>query len=161
MNKLSSLLFRLLALAHFAWGLALVLLASWLAASAFRILPHMSTGTVVTNLPTMLVLAIAMAGPPAALGTWILALGRRLWTGSRPVRMALFVTHGLMLAPGAFALLAGRFALNAAARSAAHGGGLLGAIGYLPLALGACIVALALFSILVALAQPPVRAPGP
>ena len=52
---------RGLALAHFAWGVFLLLLAAWFATSAFRILPPMSTGTIRSNLPAVMVLILMLS----------------------------------------------------------------------------------------------------
>ena len=142
---------RCLALGHYAWGIALLLLAAWFATSAFRILPHMSTGTIWTNLPLALKLAVTRAGPLGMLGIWILVLGHRTWTGHAGLRTALLWTHGLLLLPGFLAVAGGVLALRAAARSAAQGGGLLGPIGGFPLEIGAGMVILALGSIALAL----------
>lgn len=140
-----------LALGHYAWGMALLLLAAWFATSAFRILPHMSTGTIWTNLPKATMLAVTQAGPLGMLGMWIMVLGHWTWTGRAGLRTALLWTHGLLLLPGLLAVWVGIYALRAAARSAAQGGGLLGSIGGFPLAIGAGVVMLALGSIALAL----------
>jgi len=142
---------RCLALGHYAWGIALLLLAAWFATSAFRILPHMSTGTIWTNLPKAMMLAVTQAGPLGMLGMWIMVLGHWTWTGHAGLRTALLWTHGLLLLPGLLAVWVGIYALRAAARSAAQGGGLLGPIGGFPLAIGAGVVMLALGSIALAL----------
>ena len=53
-----------------------------------------------------------------------------------------------ILAAGILAIAYGAFALAAASKSAAEGGGLMGAIGLFPLVIGGCLSALALSSIL-------------
>ena len=52
------------------------------------------------------------------------------------------MTHGLRLGPALLAVAVGIADLRAAERSAAHGGGLLGAIGLIPLILGGCLAIL-------------------
>jgi len=140
-----------MALGHYVWGAALLILAAWFAISALRVLPYMSTGTIWTNLPTSLIMAASQAAPLTALGMWIMVLGHRAWTGHAGLRKALITTHLLLLLPGLLAAAVGVFALRAGARSAAQGGGLLSPIGLFPLAIGAGMVVLALTSIVLAL----------
>lgn len=146
---------RCLALVHYAWGLALILLASWIVTSAFLILPHMSTGNIWIGLPTFLMLAASHAAPLGVLGMWIVILGHRTWTGHAGLRTALITTHGLLLLPGLLAAALGVFTMRAAARSAAQGGGLLSPVAVIPLAIGVPVVTLALGSILLALTAVP------
>jgi hypothetical protein len=144
---------RGLCVGHALWGLVLVLIASYVTRSAFSVLGYLSSGTVWTNLPMALILTVQLALPLALLGAWMLILARRLWSGRRPVRTALFVTHGILVAPGVLAIVIGIYALRAAEASAAKGGGLLGAWGFIPLGIGICIVALALPSVVLALME--------
>ena len=144
-----------LALVHFAWGVSIILLAAWFAASSLLILPHMSSGTIWTNLPTSLTMAAIRSFPLGVLGTWILILGYRAWTGHAGLRKALVITHALLLVPGSLSTAVGFYALRAGARSAARGGGLSSPIGMFPLAIGAGIIVLALASILMAIAVVP------
>ena len=146
---------RCLALGHYAWGVALLLLAAWIVTAAFLTLPHMSTGTLLTNLPTALLLAAVYAGPLGMLGAWMMVLGHRIWTDHARIRTALIVTHGLLLVPGALATALGVYALRAAARSAAQGGGLLSPVAVFPLAVGLPVVVQALCSIALALTVVP------
>jgi hypothetical protein len=146
---------RFMALGHYTWGAALLLLAAWFAISALRVLPYMSTGTIWTNLPTSLIMAASQAAPLTALGLWFMVLGHRAWTGHVGLRKALITTHGILLLPGLFVAAVGVFALRAGARSAAQGGGLLSPIGMFPLAIGAGAVVLALISIMLALTVVP------
>jgi hypothetical protein len=98
-------------------------------------------------LPFALFLGITPA-PVLALGPlWIIVLGVRMWRPSaRVVRLARRTAWiGLVIGAGEMAY--GIFALRAAARSAARGGGLLGAVGLLPLGFGlaiACVAGLSL-----------------
>ena len=138
---------RGLALAHFVWGLCILLLGAWLAIAAFLVLPHMSTGTVWSNLPGAIMLAVIQAGPVGALAGWMLVLGRWLWSGHARLRIALLVTHAMLLLPGALTVVVGIYAMEAAARSSARGGGLLSPIAVVPLVLGGCVCALAICSI--------------
>ena len=136
-------------------GHLLILLAAWFAASALLVLPHMSTGTIWTNLPAALTMASIPSFPLGALGTWIIILGCRIWTGHAGLRKPLITTHLILLVPGALSAAVGFLALRAGARSAAEGGGLLSPIGMFPLAIGVGVVVLALGSILLALAIGP------
>ena len=142
---------RPLALGHFAWGGALLLVAAWFVVGAIRTLPHMSTGSVWTNLSGALMFAAASAGPFAVLGGWLLLLGRRVWTGQTPMRWALCWTHGVLLLLGAFAIVAGLQGIRQAAASAAQGGGIMGSLAVFPLLFGGAILALSVPSLAVAL----------
>jgi hypothetical protein len=51
-------LMRGLGVGHFVWGLLFVLIAAHTIYSAFAVLPYMSSGTVWSNLPTAILLAI-------------------------------------------------------------------------------------------------------
>ena len=148
------LILRALALGHVAWGLILLMLAAWFAFSGLRVLPVMSRGITAANLLTVLLFTILLAGPPAALGTWMLLLGRQAWKGDPGLRARLLWTHGLSLPAGALALTFGIAAWRAAESSAAHGGGLLGGFGAFPIGIGAGVIVLAAFSISVAWAVP-------
>src|SRR5262245_43870722 len=98
---------RFVALCHFVWGLVLLAAAAWSGVSVLRVLPHMSTGTPVTNLPAALLVAASAVGPLAALGLWIGVLGRMAWTRSPHARAALLWTHSVLLMAGLFACAIG------------------------------------------------------
>lgn len=142
---------RCLALCHFGWGSVLLLAAGWSVHSALRILPHMSTGTIWTNLPAALVFGVTNALPPAVLGVWMFILGRRLWSPGEQLRTTLLWTHGVLFALGALAVYFGIHSVEAMERSAARGGGLLGPLAYVPLLFGIPVVALAFLSLVAAL----------
>ncbi|MEN8781692.1 MAG: hypothetical protein ABF292_11310 [Desulfobacterales bacterium] len=142
---------RCLALVHYALGLVLLLLAAWWIFASFRVLPHMSHGTIWTNLPMAFTMAAVQGGPLTGLGVWMMILGRRTWRGHPGVRRALTWTHGVLLLPGILTSAVGFYALRDAAESAARGGGLLGPIGIFPLAVGLGVVMLAAGSIVLAL----------
>ena len=161
MGTTTLVVMRGLALAHFLWGLCLLLLSAWLAIAAFLVLPHLSTGTVWSNLPGAMMLVVIQAGPVGALAGWMLVLGRWSWTGHGKLRIGLLVTHGLLLVPGAMALAIGVYAMEAAASSSARGGGLLSPIAVMPLAFGGCVCALAICSIAFALGLLPARSKRP
>jgi hypothetical protein len=133
---------KALAVFHAVFAIAMLSAASWWAVAAFRILPHMSTGTVRSNLVPVAMLALTFSSPLAALGAWMLALARAIWRGDAEVRGRLLLTHGLLLVPALVAVAIGLADLEAARRSAAHGGGLLGGIGLVPLAIGGCLAVL-------------------
>jgi len=155
MGKVQRWTIRCLALAHYAVSMVLLLLAAWWILSSFRVLPHMSHGTIWTNLPIVLGMAAVQAGPLAGLGVWIMILGRRTWRGQPGFRTALMWTHGILLLPGILTSAIGLYALRGAARSAARGGGLLSPIGIFPLAIGVGVVTLAAGSIMIALTVVP------
>ena len=146
---------RFVALCHFVWGLVLLAAAAWFGVSVLRVLPHMSTGTPVTNLLAALLVAASAVGPVAALGLWMGILGRMAWTRSPHARAALLWTQGVLLAAGLFACAIGIIGMEAASRSSERGGGLLGPVAVLPLVVGVPMALLALCSIRVALIIPP------
>lgn len=74
---------------------------------------------------------ILMVGP-----IWGIVLGVRLWRPRDQVFAAVRRTHWAFLLIDVLLVAYGIFALRAAERSAAHGGGLLGGFGLLPLGLG-------------------------
>ena len=139
---------RLLALGHIASGVVFILLALWSGSSALRVLPHMSTGTVWTNLPMVLIMAVIFSAPLGALGMWFVVLGKWSWIRRPGVRASLLKTHYSLLLLGSVAGAYGIFALSAAQSSAAHGGGLLGGIGLFPLIFGVCVAGVSLLSII-------------
>jgi hypothetical protein len=142
---------RCLALAHFAWGLLLVAVATYLGIGMLRMLPHLSSGTVWTNLPGVLLMATVYALPAGSLGLWMIVLGRWAWTKRPCLRLALLVTHGLLLLPGTLAVVVGVHALRAAERSTASGGGIMSPLAAIPLVFGVPVLILALGSIVAAL----------
>ena len=138
---------RFLAVCHFAWGGGLLLGAGWSSWSTFRILPHLSTGTIWTNLPYALLLVATHALPPAALGVWMGLLGRRLWSPGAQLRTTLIWTHGILLVIGSLAVYVGIHSVEAAELSSSRGGGLLSPLAWIPLVFGLPIVVLAAFSL--------------
>jgi hypothetical protein len=151
---------RCLALAHYIWGGALLAAAAWIALSAFRVLPHMSTGSIWTNLPAVLFTAATGGFAPAAFGIWMCLLGRKLWPARAPVRRTLLWTHGFLFALGALAVAAGLQSIEAAEQSVARGGGLLSPLAYVPLLFGAPMTVLAFWSLAVALVALPPQLPA-
>ena len=146
---------RCLALVHFAWGLLLLAVAAFFGAGMLRVLPHLSSGTVWTNLPGVLLMAAVYALPFGLLGFWMIVLGRWVWTLRPQLRRALLITHGVMLLIGTLAVVTGVHAMRAAERSTASGGGIMSPIAALPVVFGVPIVVLALCSIAVALTMAP------
>ncbi len=146
---------RCLALVHFTWGLLLLVIATYFGVGMLRVLPHLSSGTVWRNLPGVLLLAAVYALPSGLLGFWMIVLGRWAWTLRPRLRLALLITHGVLLLPGTLAVVAGVYAMRAAERSTASGGGLLSPLAALPFAFGVPVLALALCSIAAALTVGP------
>ncbi len=69
------------------------------------------------------------------------------WMMRPRLRLALLVTHGVLLLPGSLAVIVGVHSMRAAERSAESGGGLLSPVAALPVALGVPVLILALCSI--------------
>ena len=138
---------RLLALGHFICAAVFISLFVWFGASFFQILPHMSSRNVWTNVPIAIMLAITQAGSFAAIGVWIAVVGRWIWSAKANSDKTILTTHKIILAAGILAIAYGVFALAAASKSAARGGGIMGAIGFFPLMTGIFLSALALLSI--------------
>jgi hypothetical protein len=113
----------------------------------FRVLAigHIAIGVLLLPVALLfggIIAPILMVGP-----IWGIILGVRLWRSPFEGRAALRRTHWTFLLIDGLLVAYGIFALRAAARSAAHGGGLLGGIGLVPLALGitmACFSAVTL-----------------
>jgi hypothetical protein len=139
-----------LALGHFTCGLFLLSLATWFGISAIWVLPHMSTGTIWTNLPIVLYLAAVKTIPLGALSVWMGVLGRWTWIGHATLRVALLWTHSILLVPGIAATAIGIWWMHRAAESAARGGGLMSGLWVFPFSIGVSVVALALLSIIFA-----------
>lgn len=137
---------RCVALLHFAWGLLLLLIATYFGVAMLRTLPHLSSGTAWTHVPGVLLLAAVYALPLGTLGFWMMVLGQWAWAIRPRLRLALLVTHGVLLLPGALAVAVGAYSMRAAERSTASGGGLLSPLAALPLAFGCPVLILALCS---------------
>jgi hypothetical protein len=146
---------RCLALAHFAWGLLLVFIAIYFGIVMLRAMPHLSSGAVWTSLPGVLLLVAVYTLPLGGLGFWMIVLGRWAWIVRPRLRLALLITHGVLLLPGTLYVVAGVYAMRAAERSTARGGGILSPVAAFPLVLGVPIVVLALCSIVTALTLVP------
>jgi len=155
LNATMTLKLRCAALGHVGWGVILLLAAGWFAVSTLRTIPYMSSGTVWINTVAALLVASTTALPVAALGVWMLVLGRGLWSAPEKQRIALLWTHGVLLALGSLAVAVGILGVRAAERSSARGGGLLGPVAVIPLMFGTPVVLLAVISIVVALRMTP------
>jgi hypothetical protein len=127
---------RTLAVVHVVMASALLGAAAWWTVAMVRILPYLSTGSNATKLVTIAGLGVAFSLPAAALAGWMLMLARAAWRGDPRVRGRLLWTHTLLLVPALAAVVLGVAALSASALSAARGGGLLGAVGLVPLVFG-------------------------
>jgi hypothetical protein len=87
-------------------------------------------------MPWTLLFGVPLA-PLLAIGSiWLMILGYRLWRQGDGVGVLLRRTHVVVVVVAVLLCAYGLFALRAAERSAAAGGGLLGAYGFLPLGLG-------------------------
>jgi hypothetical protein len=104
--------------------------------SRFRVLgaAHVIVGLLL--LPVSMAFGLLLT-PILALGPlWIVVLGVLLWRSSARVFTLARRTHIVGTAIAVLLLLHGILALRAAARSAAEGGGLLGAYGLIPIGYG-------------------------
>jgi hypothetical protein len=104
-------------------------------------------------LPLVVLFGLVLA-PVLLIGPiWGIVLGARMWRPTPDVLAAVRRTHWAYLVVDALLVAYGIFALRAAERSAAHGGGLLGGVGLIPLALG---IGMAVFSVItLAMARAP------
>lgn len=106
-------------------------------------------------------LTLVFGAPPAPLlasgSIWLMILGYRLWRQHDRVRDVLWRTHVVTLVVATLLCTYGLLALRAAERSAAAGGGLLGAFGLFPLALGVALGGTSVISLWLARRRIPVR----
>ena len=79
----------------------------------------------------LLLVPVLLPGP-----VWVMILGIRLWRPTGRVGVLLRRTHFVGMSIAALLCIYGVLALQAAERSAAAGGGLMGAFGLIPLGLG-------------------------
>ena len=92
----------------------------------------------------LLLAPILMAGP-----IWLGVLGVRLWRGtSTRLVKQVRVTHCFALLFALLLFVVGILDFQAAERSAAHGGGLMGALGLFPIAAGLLLGSLAVVTLL-------------
>jgi hypothetical protein len=106
-------------------------------------------------LPLCLFFGIAVGPVMAVAPLWLAFLGVHLWRGPTPRTFALLrATHWAVLVLAALLIYAGIAALQAAERSAAHGGGLLGAFGFLPIAIGCVLGVLATLTLILVRRDP-------
>ena len=113
MQKLNATPFRILGVVHVIVGLLLLPLTLFFG---------------------LLLAPVLLPGP-----VWIVMLGFRLWRPSARVGVLLRRTHCVGITIAALLCVYGVFALQAAERSAAAGGGLMGGFGLIPLGLGALL----------------------
>jgi hypothetical protein len=101
-----------------------------------------------------LILAPVLAAGPV----WLCVLGTQLWQGPSP-RLCTWVriTHLISLFVSALLIVMGVFALSAAQRSAAQGGGLLGAWGFVPMIAGGLLALLAVATLVLVGPEPVTR----
>jgi hypothetical protein len=142
---------------HFAWGIVLIALATWCVIAALMVLPHMSSGTIWSNLPMSLSIAAWQSFLPGMLGTWMMMIGYRAWKLHAGLRKTLLTSHAILLGPGLLATIVGVFAVRAAEISSSRGGGLLSPIAFVPLAIGVPMMVLAAVSVVMALVVVPKR----
>ena len=81
---------------------------------------------------------------------WLAILGFRLCRADRTLRTALRVTHAVLGSLAILLLVYGWFCLEAARRSAEAGGGLLGAVGLIPIVMGTFAGSLSVVSLFAA-----------
>jgi hypothetical protein len=95
---------------------------------------HVAVGLLL--LPSSMVFGVFLAPLLVAGPLWIVYLGFRLWRPTERTIVLLRRTHAFSLVAAGFLFAHGILALRAAERSAAEGGGLLGAFGLIPLIQG-------------------------
>lgn len=139
---------RLLAVAHYLWGAALLALAAYWGYAALGIPGQMVTGTPGGNFLTALLLAASWSVPLLGVGLWLILLGHQLLHPGPGLRALIVRTHLMLLVPGLLAVGFGIIAARQAERSAAAGGGIGSPLGWLPLLLGAPMVLVSLASLL-------------
>jgi hypothetical protein len=88
---------------------------------------------------------------PAFLGIWMIVLGRWAWNMRPQIILVLLISHCVLLLLGMSGISLGIQTAEAAERSAAHGGGLLGVLGWSPLWFSIPIVNLASISLVLVL----------
>lgn len=113
----------------------------------FRVLAVVHVAVGLLSLPLILFFGLTLA--PLLIGgpLWLMILGLRLWRQGEGTVALLRRTHVVVLVVAALLGAYGLFALRAAQQSAAKGGGLLGAFGFLPLAFGVVLGATAAVSL--------------
>jgi hypothetical protein len=91
----------------------------------------------------IIVAPVLIPGP-----VWLCMLGAKLWNGPNPLlTKQVWITHAVSMLFAVLLIGMGIFALQAAERSAAHGGGLLGTWGLIPIAIGSVLALLSIASI--------------
>jgi hypothetical protein len=143
-NKPQSLtFFRVLAVAHGVVGLIPLLFSLFvgglLAGGRWWLPSSGASGAWLGVIAVQLLL-------PMAAAAWLFVLAWRLWRPTPRLATPLRWTHAMVLPLGGLHCVWGLFAIQAAGRSAAAGGGLLGPAAVLPLAIGVPLVDLALAS---------------
>jgi hypothetical protein len=119
----SQAVYRGLSIAHFIVAAPLVLLSTFFG---------------------LLLAPIFAAGP-----VWLCVLGSQLWQNSDPrLYSRIRITHAISLFFATLLAASGLWALRAGAESAAHGGGLLSAWGWIPLTMGGVLGMLSLTTLL-------------
>ena len=113
----------------------------------FRILGVVHVVVGILLLPLTLFFGFLLAPVLLPGPVWVVILGIRLWRPTRRVGLLLRRTHLVGMSAAALLCAYGVFALRAAERSAAAGGGLLGAFGLIPLGLGVLLGATAVPSL--------------
>jgi len=102
----------------------------------FRILAVLHVIVGVLLLPLTMFFGLFLAPVLLPGPVWVVILGIRLWRPARRVGVLLRRTHFVGVTLAALLCAYGAFALQAAERSAAAGGGIMGAFGLIPLGLG-------------------------
>ncbi len=77
---------------------------------------------------------------------WLVLLGIRIIKNKRPVRGAILITASLLALVAGHLLWYGFYCLEAAARSAESGGGIMGSVGVIPIVMGGASLILSLSS---------------
>jgi hypothetical protein len=145
MVSVLGLLRRLVAAANLALGIAVLIGAGSFLRSLLR--SHARWSDVLVLGPAY---AVALL-----LATWFCRIGWRTWRARPGWRAMLWRTHLATAIVGVCLVWTGFGEVGAAARSAAHGGGLLGGLGEIVIGLGLALVVIAGGSMMVAWLEKP------
>lgn len=132
---------RALAVAHLLFGLLFAMPALWMLGSSLASGRRSIGSLVAWSVPMLLAAAAAL---------WFIQIAVRLWRRSPRWPSVLLRTHVPLAVVVALLFLQGFLAIRGAERSAAHGGGLLGGLGYLFFGAGIVLATLVIPSLLLA-----------
>jgi hypothetical protein len=116
---------------------------------AYRVLAAAHFLVAISLLPASVILGFLAAPALVLAPIWLTFVGVQLWRKNSERVSLVRGTHLVFLAIAALLCFYGVSGLRAAERSAAHGGGLLGGFGLIPLGIGIVLAALSLATLAV------------